>query len=1618
MADNTINIDLKVHNNIKSSTTDAEGLNTELSAATRNLIAYNKAAAIGGTSARDFSKEAEGLGGIVRSYAIIAANIYAVSSAFKVLSDAMDTTIMVRSMDILGARSGIALGSLAKELVKVSDGALSLRESMEVVTKGTTAGMTSAQLRDLTKVAGNASRALGLNMPDAMSRLIRGTSKLEPELLDELGLFTKLEPAVNEYARSLGKSASSLTDFEKRQAFLIATIKEGKDKYNELEEAGTNAYTRLGAALKDNLQSVLEKVNTFLVPIIDFLSKSPTALYGVLLGIGTLLLKQIVPALSQFNASLEKSVNAASIEAVGRFNRVQKAVTDRAAAAKTAAIAASEAEADAKVAAIDKVEKKLKSLQRRGGALTPGIQEIVSQTTPATDISAEKARELRSELRQSGLSRQDRRVQYEYIKSLEQSRDAENTLAAAVRGREQAIIDAQKTSRTFKDEQTVMNRAIQKSAQQLNLINVAETTRNLGVLEGFRAGMQDIAARRAGPTTREIPTGEKDKKTGEDITKTVNVQKLGAVAGGIERVKVAAVAATQAASSFLAAFSPWLAVIGLLAPALGVLHDKLVGNVNDIEATNDAYEKLEGGVKSAYKTIEFLGKNSEKVLSVENLTAASNALANIGTDLEDFTRKAQRELTTGKESPWYKFVEGAQKLVGFGTEKSISKALLSSFDAAVQLSIADSEPVRKELAKVLQLPEDATFASIRLKAADADADTQMKFAQALKQIGINAQAAVQPTKDLLDAFTQTGKVFDNIITSVLPSTGLAKWAYDGVQNMQTFRKEVGNVATDIGTLNDIVKVPGDLIKKFGIEGSAAIIPLIPRIKELNKSYTETVNKLGDLDKAELGRIDQTIARQKQAVDMAKLQLSVGPKDNTQNQKALKAAEDQLANSMKIREDTIDKSTARKSLLGTKTQQEDSIRSLFAEFDKISAQSAIEFAKLFEVELGNAAAKASLSISKTITGYIQDPGAKAKLELINTKEEIGIQRQQIEATINLIKAMEGNKIEVARLTNSMAQKTIREDEKLSKSEKEKALAPLLVEQRSLELRREALATGTTAKIEQSRNLRARGEAGLAEERAATQAIGPATSLNLQLKAAGAKSAELDAAEKSAEIRAKVEGGINSIYSKRQTVLDRELESLQTNRKETELSAVGEIDKLEKINAIDAQILEKQQQKKIQEAERLLVLAETMEYELRNDKKRSALAKENTAAAQSNLEAIKNQSTEAARLAQIEKSRQEAVARISEKYNKIYETQKNSNIILEATRKLEDAVTEGVTSKFEAEVSLGKYTAQQIQDKRAEIALNKINTDELRQQEDARKNLLSTQTKLGDELEKASLPGYTGTRTAQQIRDQIQIESDAYNIVFDSITKSNEAKRESLRLTNSMSVQEKGFADIFTKGFESMADAMAEFVKTGKLDFKSLINSMIMDLIRFQLRSQMQSLAGPGGGANFLAAITSRLFGGSSSSPYDVTAGNTGLFGGADIGGVGAAPYAKGGAFNNGIEKFAMGAAFTNSIVNSPTLFKFAQGTGLMGEAGPEAIMPLKRDATGTLGVRSSQPKVDIVVNNYSGQKTETKETTDARGNRKIEVVVGEMSASDISKPGSSSQQALRSNYGLQPALIRR
>ena len=248
---------------------------------------------------RDFARQAQGLGGLVHVYATFAANVFAVSAAFNALSKAADFTIMQKSADILSGQFGLALNNTAKGLRDITDGAISARQSLEMVNMGATAGINTKQMEGLTQVAKGASMALGRDLTDAMNRVFKGAIKIEPELLDELGIMVKVAESSKEYARSLNKSALELTDFEKRQAFVNAVVKQGADKYSELT-GQVNPYTKLLAKISDIGMTAGAAINNVVSPVLNVLNSSTFALGGALTSIVGILTGMAIPAIRNY----------------------------------------------------------------------------------------------------------------------------------------------------------------------------------------------------------------------------------------------------------------------------------------------------------------------------------------------------------------------------------------------------------------------------------------------------------------------------------------------------------------------------------------------------------------------------------------------------------------------------------------------------------------------------------------------------------------------------------------------------------------------------------------------------------------------------------------------------------------------------------------------------------------------------------------------------------------------------------------------------------------------------------------------------------------------------------------------------------------------------------------------------------------------------------------------------------------------------------------------------------------------------------------------------------------------------------------------------------------------
>lgn len=158
-----------------------------------------------------------------------------------------------------------------------------------------------------------------------------------------------------------------------------------------------------------------------------------------------------------------------------------------------------------------------------------------------------------------------------------------------------------------------------------------------------------------------------------------------------------------------------------------------------------------------------------------------------------------------------------------------------------------------------------------------------------------------------------------------------------------------------------------------------------------------------------------------------------------------------------------------------------------------------------------------------------------------------------------------------------------------------------------------------------------------------------------------------------------------------------------------------------------------------------------------------------------------------------------------------------------------------------------------------------------------------------------------------------------------------------------------SDLVSGGMDGMIDNLADSLNGNKADWSSWANSILNDMQKIILKAivlnSIQSMGGSGG----IFGSLSGMFGGG------VSGGST-PSGAYNSAASGLTLNAKGGIYDS-----ADLSQFSNSIVNSPTMFAFAKGAGLMGEAGPEAIMPLTRTADGSLGVRM----VDDAVSSVGG-----------------------------------------------------
>ena len=277
--------------------------------------------------------------------------------------------------------------------------------------------------------------------------------------------------------------------------------------------------------------------------------------------------------------------------------------------------------------------------------------------------------------------------------------------------------------------------------------------------------------------------------------------------------------------------------------------------------------------------------------------------------------------------------------------------------------------------------------------------------------------------------------------------------------------------------------------------------------------------------------------------------------------------------------------------------------------------------------------------------------------------------------------------------------------------------------------------------------------------------------------------------------------------------------------------------------------------------------------------------------------------------------------------------------------------------------------------------------LKEEEDFQKDLLAIQIEGLNAYDQAIIDGYADTEAAYKEMKQtaadnaITFELDTY---FADLDKLEVASRDT---TDTMA---DNMRDAMSGWASSFSSTLNEMVWNSKASFGDILESFGKMITQMMIQKAI------------VEPLFGSLFGGSSATASTATtSGYTPGAWGAD-----------GLIMDSGKIKWNA----SGGIVRRPTIFPLSGGSWAgAGEAGPEAIMPLKR-INGKLGVAAAGGGTTINIINNVGAEVTTQERETA-GGIEIDVLIDQAVASKMSKRGTASNRALRQHGGAAPLTVR-
>ena len=931
----------------------------KLSESLNSIGVYSKqrgAAGLTGASARDFAAQAQGLDGLIRLYATYAANVFALGAAFRGLGQAMETKHMVEGLNQLGAAVGRNLGGLSVRVSELTGGAISMREAMQAVALMSSGGMSSKNIERLASVARSASLALGVSMPDAISRLSRGITKLEPELLDELGIMTRLEPATQAYARELGKTVTQLTDFERRQAFANAVLAEGEAKFGAITNLQTNPYDRLISSLKNLAQEGAEVINKVLAPIAEFLSQSPGILGGGVLALLGKIIKSAIPDIGEFKSKLSESVNAAAELAKVRASEANEAEIHMTRVAKQQA----EARAIDELQAVTKAEEQIKAIRDKGlkdyAAANKilnklgkeGINAITETDLKVLDATATR-RERRGKKDEAGAYR-------ELSKALKDYAAAEDLAASAINKETEAIIKQQQAS---KSSIAGITRALALAAEQEAI------KKSIISNAAYNASLIGIS------------------KSAAIMKEEINNSNLALSAWGRSVLVAQGYAAifTGVLSTLGNAFlklTNIIAIIGTAVAVFTIIDSVFSKATKELDRFSKALETSKASAEGAARTVAQLERTMTSG-TINGIMSMGNALEDLNNNLIEVVESYKDAKKVLKVSLFDSLKDSIKSIFGGGVDKNFANSLLEQVQGALAVLSKsslkeESQAVFKELLNVNTLDVDSLRNAISKLSIEGVERLQEAMANSSRELS-NSSSRVQTFKQSIDAATRAYQQFIQSTSNTSPLFRVGASLQNLGVSMFQMSQSVKLGVTEINAaINHISEFP-DAGVIFGTEFVEELVDIREEFAHNTKVLAVYQSAIEDLDK------QMANSKFNPFKDLNPDVLSKEALAGVERLKELSKAKEQIEQNVTLLSE----------------QQSEKARRLFNQ----GLESAFSRgAELIRVSLGQAMERGAIAMTRaTIAGLT---GAeRAKAENSAAKQELDIQLRAIKTNVDLI-----------------------------------------------------------------------------------------------------------------------------------------------------------------------------------------------------------------------------------------------------------------------------------------------------------------------------------------------------------------------------------------------------------------------------------------------------------------------------------------------------------------------------------------------------------------------------------------------------------------------------------------